>query len=185
MCGSPSIFLTPLLTCKDPKLFGYLKSLDENFFCRDVLKLMEINDVWTMAIQDTGIKLPKKKVKVEQGLPKKISMWRMISSLSPLISMNVLCLLKIFWVKSFLQIILYPFNIRTKHHRVPNHFLRTHVVKGTIMISSIWKESHVHCIHCFIPFVRGSSYMNNIFLDFLKVLEMLIDDGLRLINFLL
>ena len=133
---------------------------------------MKINDVWTMAIQDTGIKLPKKKVKFEQGLPKKISMWRMISFLSPLISMNVLCLLKIILVENFMQIVMYPFNIRTKYHRMPNHFLRTHVVKGTIMISFIWKESHVHDIHWFIPFVRGSSYMNDIFLDFLKVVEM-------------
>ena len=169
------MFLTHLQTCKDPKIFGYLNFLDENFF-QDVLKPMKINDVWTMAIQDTGIKLPKKKVKVEQGLPKKIFMWRMISSLSPLISMNVLCLLKFFLVKNLLQIVMYPFNLRTKHHRMSNHFLRTHVVKGTIMISFIWKESkiesHVHCIHCFILFVRGSSYKNDIFLDFLKVLEM-------------
>ena len=113
-----------------------------------------------------------RKFKVEQGLPKELSMWRMISFLSPLISMNVQWLLKIILVENFMQIVLYPFNIRTKHHRVPNHFLRAHVVKGIIMISFIWKESHVHCIHCFIPFVRGSSYLIDIFLDFLKVLEM-------------
>ena len=48
---------------------------------------MENNDNWTMATQDTGIKLPKKKVKVEQSLPKKITMKRMISFLSLIVSM--------------------------------------------------------------------------------------------------
>ena len=39
------------------------------------LEANENNDNWTMATQDTGIKLPKKKVKVEQDPPlKKISM---------------------------------------------------------------------------------------------------------------
>ena len=54
---------------------------------------------------------------------------------------DVPCLLNIFLVENILQIALYPFNIRTKHHRVPNHFLRAHVVKGIDKISFIWKES--------------------------------------------
>ena len=71
----------------------------ENFWIRiffqDVLKPMEINDNWTMATQDTGIKLPKKKVKVEQGPPlKKISMKDDKLSISPGLN-DKLCLLKI------------------------------------------------------------------------------------------
>ena len=75
---------------------------------------MEINDNWTMATQDTGIKLPKKKVKVEQDPPpKKISMKNDKISISPSLY-DVQCLLKILLVENFMQIAIYPFNIRTK-----------------------------------------------------------------------
>ena len=43
-------------------------------FFSGCLEANENNDNWTMATQDTRIKLPKKKVKAKQSLPKELSM---------------------------------------------------------------------------------------------------------------
>ena len=83
----PKYILDSFTNMQGPKNLWVPKISGWEFSFQDVLKPIEIKDNWTMANQDTGIKLPKKKVKVEQSPPKELSMRRMISFLSPLISM--------------------------------------------------------------------------------------------------
>ena len=67
-----------------------------------------------MATQDTGNKLPKKE---SQGWtrPPQENLHVKNDKLSISTNLNdVLCLLNIFLVKNFMQIVMYPFNIRTK-----------------------------------------------------------------------
>ena len=75
---------------------------------------MENNDNWTMATQDTGIKLPKEESQSWTSPPQE-NHHEKDDKLSISHSLyDVLCLLKILLVENLMQIAIYPFNIRTK-----------------------------------------------------------------------